>query len=186
LAFKVIPFDDAALQWSLSGGGVTESPEAELEGLFQEAVARHYDYVDEARRDDSVIYREIYSRAFESPVVKPHVAEHEVVAPHAAHVFSHAWKNGVWNVYQPLSFDLKRGENIRNKAYHWESLTRFLSQSQERPKIHILLGAPSSEHRQDYIKAKDVLSASKVVTLVEEDEALDFAADLENRVLAAG
>ncbi len=119
-------------------------------------------------------------------MVKPHVAEHEVVAPHAAHVFSHAWKNGVWNVYQPLSFDLKRGENIRNKAYHWESLTRFLSESQERPKIHILLGAPSSEHRQDYIKAKDVLSASKVVTLVEEDEALDFAADLESRVLAAG
>ena len=186
LAFKVIPFDDAALQWSLSGGGVTDSPEAELEMLFQEAVARHYDSVDEARRDDAVIYREIYSRAFESPVVKPHIAEHEVMAPHAAHLFSHAWKNGVWNVYQPLSFDLKRGENIRNKAYHWESLTRFLAQSPEKPKIHLLLGAPTGEHQKDYMKARDVLHASGIVKLVEENEAADFAKDLESRVSAAG
>jgi hypothetical protein len=52
LALQVIPHDDAALQWSLSAGGVTESPSMELEALFEEAVARHYDSVDEARRDD--------------------------------------------------------------------------------------------------------------------------------------
>ena len=47
LARKVIPHDDAALQWSLSGGGLTDSPVVELENLFQEAVARHYDSVDD-------------------------------------------------------------------------------------------------------------------------------------------
>jgi hypothetical protein len=47
LARKVIPHDAAALQWSLSGGGLTDSPVAELEKLFQEAVARHYDSVDD-------------------------------------------------------------------------------------------------------------------------------------------
>jgi (2Fe-2S) ferredoxin len=185
LALKVIPHDDAALQWSLSGGGLTESPTAELDTLFQEAVARHYDSVDEARRDDGVIYREIYSRAFESPIVKAHMSEHEVVAPLASHVFPQAWKNGVWNVYQPLSFDLKRGENIRHKAYHWESLTRFLAQSAETPKIHLLLGAPSGDQRKDYEKAKDVLRSSNLVNLVEEDQAADFASDLAQRVQLA-
>lgn len=104
LALQVIPHDDAALQWSLSGGGMTASPLKELEELFQEAVARHYDSVDEARRDDATIYREFYSRAFESPMVKPFMSEHEITTPFATHLFPQAWKNGVWNVYQPLSF----------------------------------------------------------------------------------
>ena len=134
----MIPHDDAALQWSLSGGGVTVSPSLELETLFQEAVARHYDSVDEARRDDATIYREFYSRAFKAPAVKPYVSEHEVTARFATHVFPQAWKNGVWNVYQPLSFDLKRSENIRHKAHQWESLTRFLAQASEKPNSPLL------------------------------------------------
>jgi hypothetical protein len=186
LALQVIPHDDAALQWSLSAGGVTDSPSMELELLFQEAVARHYDSVDEARRDDATIYRQFYSRAFEAPAVKPYVREHKVTAPHASHLFSHAWKNGAWNVYQPLSFDLKGSENIRNKAYHWESLTRWLAQSPEKPNIHLLLAAPSGEQRRAYKDAKDLLHASGGVRLIEEDEAADFASDLERRVIAAG
>lgn len=185
LALQVIPHDDAALQWSLSGGGMTASPSAELEALFQEAVARHYDSVDEARRDDAAIYREFYSRAFESPEVKPFMSEHEVTTPLATHVFPQAWKNGVWNVYQPLSFDLKRSETIRHKSHQWESLTRFLAQSPEKPKIHLLLAAPGGEQRTAYGKAKDLLHASGVVTLVEENEAADFAQELISKVIAA-
>lgn len=185
LALKVIPHDDAALQWSLSGGGLTDNPEAELERLFHEAVARHYDSVDEARRDDGTIYREIYSKAFESPIVRPHMVEHEIATPLASHVFPQAWKNGVWNVYQPLSFDLKRSEDIRSKAYRWESLTRFLADSPEAPKIHLLLAGPSGEQRAAYEKAKDVLHASKLVKVVEENEAEDFARELETRIVSA-
>ncbi|WP_411827488.1 DUF3037 domain-containing protein [Luteolibacter sp. AS25] len=185
LALQVIPHDDAALQWSLSAGGITSSPSEELDALFQEVVARHYDSVDEARRDDATIFREFYSRAFEAPAVKPFIKEHEVNAPHASHVFSHAWKNGVWNVYQPLSFDLKRSENIRNKAYHWESLTRWLSQSAERPNVYLLLAASSGDQRRAYEDAKDLLHASGEANLIEEDEAGDFARDLERRILVA-
>lgn len=182
LALKVIPHDDAALQWSLSSGGLTDSPASELEALFHEAVARHYDSEEEARRDDGVIYREVFHSAFESSAIKPHMTAHEVTAPLASHVFPQAWKNGVWNVYQPLSFDLKQGESIRNKAYRWDSLTRFLSDSAEKPKIHLLLGAPSGDQRRDYGDAKDILNSSGLVNLIEEDEADDFARDLEDLI----
>jgi len=185
LALQVIPHDDAALQWSLSGGGLTESPSAELEALFQEAVARHYDSVEEARRDDSAVYREVFSKAFDTPEVKARMTSHEIVTPLASHLFPQAWQNGVWNVYQALSFDLKVGETIRNKAHRWESLTRFLCQSPENPKIHLLLGAPSGEQLKDYAKAKDVLNSSHLIHLVEEDEAVDFARDLAERVRMA-
>jgi hypothetical protein len=186
LALRVIPHDDAALQWSLSSGGLTESPASELDGLFQEAVARHYDSADESRRDDGAVYREVFSRAFESPAVKERMVPHEVSAPLASHVFPQAWKNGVWNVYQPLSFDLKQGESIRNKALRWDSLTRILGASAEKPRIHLLLGVPSGEQRRDYVNAKDILASSRLATLVEEDEAADFADRLEERVRKAG
>lgn len=182
LALKVIPHDDAALQWSLSSGGLTDSPADELEDLFREAVARHYDPVDEARRDDATVYREVFSPAFDSPLVKMRISSHEVSAPLASHVFPQAWKNGVWNVYQPLSFDLKQGESIRNKALRWDSLTRILGDSAEKPKIHLLLGVPSGAQKKDHSNAKDILASSRLATLIEEDEAADFAVDLEKRV----
>lgn len=106
------------------------------------------------------------------------------VTPLASHVFPQAWKNGVWNVYQPLSFDLKRSENIKAKAFHWESLTRFLAQSPEKPRIHLLLAAPSGDQRLAYDKARDVLHASGAVELIEEDQVADFARDLRDRVAA--
>jgi Protein of unknown function (DUF3037) len=183
LALQVIPHDDAALQWSLSGGGMAESPSQELEMLFLEAVSRHYDSVDEARRDDATIYKEFYSPAFESPAVKAYISEHEVIAPFATHLFPQAWKNGVWNVYQPVSFDLKLSETIRHKAHRWESQVRYLAQAVEKPNIFLLLAAPGEDRSNAYAKAKDLLHASKAATIIEEHEAADFANDLEKRVI---
>lgn len=184
LALLVIPHDDAALQWSPSGGGLSDDPERELELLFQEAVSRHYDNTEEARRNDAAIYREIYSPAFESPQVKSIVTEHEVTTPLASHTFPQAWKNGVWNVYQPLSLDLKLSENIKAKAFRWESLTRFLANATEKPNITLLLAAPESAQRRAYEEARDVLHSSGAVKLVEEDEAADFAEEIKGRILA--
>lgn len=186
LAIKVIPHDDAALQWSLSSGGLTDFPSAELDQLFHEAVLRHYESADDVRRDDQVVYREVFSRAFETPVVKERMASHEISAPLASHIFPQAWKNGVWNVYQPLSFDLKQAESIRNKALRWDSLTRILSESKDKPKIHLLLGTPSGEQKKDYANAKKILGSSKLATLIEEDEAADFARELEDHIRKAG
>jgi hypothetical protein len=33
--------------------------------------------------------------------------------------FHHAWKNGRWHVYEPLSFDLADADNIKDKARRW-------------------------------------------------------------------
>ncbi|MBK1882667.1 DUF3037 domain-containing protein [Luteolibacter pohnpeiensis] len=182
LALSIVPHDDAALQWSSSGGGLTTDPNAELEKLFHEAVLRHYIAQEDDSRDDATIYREIYKRAFEARIVKPHIVEHEVSTSLASHLFPQAWKNGVWNVYQPLSFDLRKSDAIRTKAYQWESLTRFLSDAEEKPRIHLLLAAPKSEYARAYGKAKDILRSTRSVTLIEEDEVDDFAKNIERMI----
>jgi len=185
LALRVIPHDDNALQWSSSSGGVTSSPAVELETLYREAIGRHYDTA-KPRRDDHVLFRQIYSRAFESPEVKSVITKHEVVAPLAQYTFEHAWKNGVWNVYQPLSFDLKKPDDIYEKAFRWDSRSRYLHAADEKPSIHLLLGTPEdSRLSRAYGKAKDILNGSNVVRLIEENEANDFAFDLVEKVKTA-
>ena len=52
--------------------------------------------------------------------------------------------------------------------------------------MHLLLAAPSGEHRKAYENARDLLHASGDASLIEEDEAVDFASDLERRIIAAG
>jgi len=186
LALRVVPHDDNALQWSLSAGGVTASPAAELESLYHEAIGRHYDKDSRPRRDDHAVFRQIYSGAFDVPGVKSVIRKHEVIAPLARHTFEHAWKNGVWNVYQALSFDLKKSDDIYEKAYRWDSRSRHLSAAEERPAIHLLLGGPEdSRLGKAYGKAKDILNGSMAIRLIEENEAADFAADLAVKVAAA-
>jgi hypothetical protein len=113
--------------------------------------------------------------------------EHEVVAPLASHVFKHAWKNGVWNVYETLSFDMAEADALERKAHIWFGRSVHLAESPEAPKLHYLLGKPTTgSNALAYGRAKDILNSSRVVKLIEEDEAQDFARDLESRVVGAG
>ncbi|MEQ1752243.1 MAG: hypothetical protein ABL974_22675 [Prosthecobacter sp.] len=60
-----------------------------------------------------------------------------------------------------------------------------LTQAQEAPKLHYLLGKPSlTDNARQYGRAKDILNSCQGITLIEEDEAADFGRDLESRVLS--
>lgn len=185
LALQVVPKDDGAVQWGPVRGGFTEDPNAELSRLYQEFIGRLNGPQEKTRRDDPQVFREVYRRAFSDKLVAAKMTEHEVVSPLISHVFKNAWKNGVWNVYEPLSFDLLDQEAIEAKASKWFGRSVHLLKSDEKPKIHFLLGKPSiEENRKAYDKAKNIL-ADAAVTLVEEDAADEFAADLRERVTAA-
>ncbi|MAS92883.1 MAG: hypothetical protein CMO55_06760 [Verrucomicrobiales bacterium] len=190
LASLVVPIDDGALQWSKSSGGVTNHPEGELETLFQNYIAKHYESVAAHRRDEKTVFREVFKKAFDAPSVRPHIREHTVkahLAKHTVqHTFEHAWQNGVWNVYQTVSFDLKKNDDILGKALTWDSRTKFLASAEEHPCIHLLLGKPSDEERKDaYGAAKEVLASSDRITLIEEDQVDQFAEELARKVQAA-
>lgn len=184
VALRVVPHDSSALQWSASGGGLTEDPARELAELFDRHIKRHYVKDKRAGRDAAEVYRQVYKRAFRQPVVARRLREHSVEAPLASYTFPQGWQNGVWNVYETLSFDLVSSETILAKAHRWESMTRYLKQAEDL-KITYLLGAPGRRQQQAYGKAKHLLENSQA-RLVEENEADDFAADLAQRVRAAG
>ncbi len=185
IALKVVPHDSSALQWSLSGGGLCQSPELEMEKLFEKHIQSHYQEVLSDRRDEAIVYKTVYKKAFAQPEVREYIKPHQISAALANHVFEQSWKNGLWNVYQTISFDLKKAEDIRQKAYRWHSKSKFLAQSEDEHKLHLLLGSPQGRNEKAYGDAKDILYASSDIVLIEEDEAEGFASDLRNRVLSA-
>ena len=185
LAAQVVPEDDGALLWSPARGGLTENPAEQMKQIYDRFIGRHQETREATRRDDAEVFREVYRRIFTAPAVAARIKEHEVRAPLAQHVFKHAWKNGVWNVYETLSFDLADSDSIERKAHLWYGRSTHLSQAQDAPKLHFLLGKPTlAANARNYGRAKDILNSSGVVTLIEEDEVADFAASLEKHVAA--
>lgn len=185
LASKVVPEDDGALLWSPARGGITDDPAAELKLVYDRFIGKHHELKEATRRDDPEVFRQVFRSIFTSPKLAEKMHEHEVVAPLASHVFKHAWKNGVWNVYETLSFDMADPDSIERKAHTWFGRSVHLSEAKESPKLHYLLGKPTlASNARQYGRAKDILSSCDGVTLIEEDEAEDFGRDLESRVLS--
>ncbi len=185
LASRVVPEDDGALLWSPARGGITESPAEEMKKVYDRFIGRHHEMREATRRDDAEVFREVYRPIFTAPAVAAKMREHEVRAPLAQHVFKHAWKNGAWNVYETLSFDLADSDSIERKAHLWYGRSIHLAQAADAPKLHFLLGKPTLEaNARNYDRAKDILHSSRVVKLIEEDEAADFGTSLAEHVAA--
>jgi hypothetical protein len=185
-ALRVVPEDDGSVLWSPVRGGFTEEPNAELSRIYNSFIGRLNETQEPQRRDDEHVFREVFRPAFSDAAVAPRMTEHEIVAPLLSHVFKNAWKNGVWNVYEPLSFDLLDREAIEAKASKWFGRSVHLQKSPDQPKIHFLLGKPSIAGNQEVFgKAKSILSDAGV-TLIEEDEVADFSADLRSQILKGG
>lgn len=81
---------------------------------------------------------------------------------------------------------MKKPDDIYEKAFRWDSRSRYLHAADEKPSLHLLLGTPEdSRLSRAYGKAKDILNGSNVVRLIEENEANDFAFDLAEKVKTA-
>ena len=59
--------------------------------------------------------------------------------------FQFAWKNDIWHLYEPVSFDLVDPGSIREKANKWLGRGVALHDAREKFKIHFLLGEPQQD-----------------------------------------
>jgi len=180
---RVLPPDDSALQFSDLGAGVTDNLEKEVEALFERYISKYEETKDRNRRSDSEIWK-----SFSSPLEKRNIGKSiskDVSTSNLSCKFQHAWKNGVWHLCEPISFDLKEPESILNKAIQWLGQGTELKESTDKFKLYLLLGKPQDNNLQKhYDHALGILD--KIPNLQEvyqESEAEKFADDLE-RALA--
>lgn len=139
LVRRVLPKDDSSLQWSAPGGGFTANPSDAVGELYARMVERYSRTGEVASRNDEDIAKPFKAR-LKKAVEK--LQEKRIEASDYQYQFHYAWKNSIWHLYEPVSFDLMDPGSIVEKANRWLGRGVALSDSRERFKIHFLLGEP--------------------------------------------
>ncbi|HUD82049.1 MAG TPA: DUF3037 domain-containing protein [Candidatus Saccharimonadales bacterium] len=142
---QVLPSDDSSLQWSQQGGGFTEEPEKTLDELYKRFVERYIAGAEQVSRSDEEIARPFKAKLGR---MAEKLAEKKIETKDYQYDFRFAWKNEIWHLYEPVSFDLVDPGSIREKANKWLGRGVALHDAKEKFKIHFLLGEP----RQDETK----------------------------------
>lgn len=184
IAAGILPPDDSSLQWAEPGGGITEDPAATLEQLYTRLVEKYDQRPQIPSRDDDDVWRGVYRKELEERQVLARLQPKRIVARDYDREFQHAWKNDVWHLCEPISFDLQDADTILDKANRWLGRATNLQDSSERFELHVLLGEPRLEKlRQPFTKALNILNKMPVPKqFVRESEARQFSQALAREI----
>jgi hypothetical protein len=178
-----LPLDDSSLQWSPVGAGLTADPQKTFDQLYHRFVAR-YDRASERRRSDEDVWRPVEAKLKEQGV-NVELEPKRIQGNTDTVEFRHAWKNGRWHVYEPLSFDLSDADNIKDKARRWLGhLSAVKLGATEDVQVHFIVGRPQSASLVPaYRNAVEILRQVPFDNDVFEEDQLDeFVNQIEDEV----
>ncbi len=175
LVRKVLPPDDSSLQWSEAGGGITSNVEQAMKELYARLVERYERTSELQSRSDDDIARPFKAK-LDRKMVGPKVAEKQIAAKDYDYRFQFAWKNSIWHLYEPVSFDLVDPNSIVEKANKWLGRGIALQDASEKFKLYFLLGEPKlPATRKAFDHAQHLLQKIPgKMELVRENELEDF------------
>lgn len=176
---RILPPDDSALKFVAGGVGITEKPDETLTKLFERYVSRYEAPSETSRRDDEDVWR-VFREPLERKSLIPHLVPKKITAANYEYEFQRSWKNGVWHVYEPVSFDLVDGSSILEKANKWLGRATSLLDSAEAFKLFLLVGEPSDPGlRETFKKAHNILAKIPLrPELIAERDAEEFAEEV--------
>jgi len=186
---QALPADDSSLQWSSVGSGLTSEADKTFDRLYDRFVAR-YDTPSRHRRTDDDVWRPVLQKLEEKNLASL-LQEKIIAGPVDDVLFKHAWKNGCWHVYEPVSFDLVDADGIKVKAREWLGhLAAVVTDGKnvEPFKPHFIVGAPRDHAlRQAYDSALAILRrAPNDPEIFEETQIDDLIARIEHEVRSHG
>lgn len=183
----ILPPNDSSLKFSDMRSGITENIERTFEELYVRFITKYDKKGEHVSRDDKeawIEYRKVFAKYdIDKKLVKP---EFKVKTKVDEFDFDYAWKNGVWNFYKPLSFELADEENIKEKTYRWAGVTQELLTSSLKFNLVYLALSPKvgdSRHLSNLILAKlNQSSKDKNISIVFEEKAEEFAAKFKEEI----
>jgi len=183
----VLPKDDSALQLTDIFFGLDLDPEIALADLFERVIEKYNSDGQAIHHTDYYAWSKVYKTHFDKYGITRKLKKHTVATSKDTIDFDKAWKNGVWNCYQALSFDLKSEDAIKGKVYKWSGIIKALETSQERLHLYFLTTSPH-EHGDLTAFIKDTLTLKDdnlAVEIVEEDRAEAFVAKVRKDMEAS-
>jgi hypothetical protein len=181
---SILPKDDSALISSELMFAIDINPQSAIEDLFSRLVDKYSHESDKETHDDKYVWRKVYKQYFDKFELTNKLIPHTVRTNHDHIEFDKAWKNGIWNCYQTLSFDLKRTDSIKGKVYKWSGILSELEKSNHELNLFLLTVQPKRNHSLNKF-IRDTLmqrnGGSVKVNLIKETQAEKFVLDLKNR-----
>jgi hypothetical protein len=171
---SILPKDDSALIFSEIKKTLDISVDATVGDLFSRFVNVHLmeDDDEEVRRDKEV-WTKVYKKHFDEHGISGHLAAHRVKTSNDELEFDKTWKNGAWNCFETVSFNLTRPDAIKNKVYKWVGKLDELHSSSEKLHIYLLSVLPHEHPELDNFinkKIKEQATKNIKIDLVSENE----------------
>ncbi|MFW9940383.1 MAG: DUF3037 domain-containing protein [Candidatus Thorarchaeota archaeon] len=178
---RLLVKDDTALVFSEVYKGIDVSLDSAFESLCNQLIFK-YDTSKRERKtlSDSDVWNKIYRHYFKKTGLESKLKEHIVKTEYASITFSKAWKNQNWRCYEPVSFDLKRREDVQNKVLQWSGVIKWLETSLEPIEVQLLSVLPAEKDLRDMTihALKDQHPGNSTFDLIGEDEVEEFAQQL--------
>lgn len=177
---SILPEDDSALTFSKVQTGIDLSIDNAIEDLYNRMVTQH-NFEDEKYLSDKDIWSKYYKRYFDEYNLKKNITSRILTTSGDNLKFDYAVKNGKWNYLEPVTFDLSRSTNVRDKVYKWMGKLEELETSEETFKLYLLSKLPNDRKLVRFIK--DRISNTKAtnfeVSIIEPSQADNFAKQLK-------
>jgi hypothetical protein len=183
----ILPKDDSSLECSEIFFAIDLKPQSALEDLFSRLIDKYNHELDNDHHDDTYVWRKVYKQYFDKYGITSKLKPHIIKTANDDFEFDKAWKNGVWNCYQTLSFDLKRNDSIKNKVYKWSGILSEIEQSNQEIHLYFLTVNPSKDRKINHFIRETLVNKSRQtikVTMVDEDQADSFVAKVKKEIEA--
>jgi hypothetical protein len=179
----LLPKDDSALITTEVKLGIDINVAAAFDDLYHRIVEMYSQESEQDLHTDYYAWQKVYKNYFDKFGITQKLKKHSVKTEKDTIDFDKAWKNGVWNCYQTLSFDLKKVDSIKSKVYKWSGVLKELETSKEQMKLYFLTTTPKGDDAElgDFIKSTltDIDTDKIEVSVITEAEAEKFAAKVK-------
>ncbi|SFN18735.1 Protein of unknown function [Chitinophaga sp. YR627] len=181
----IIAKDDSALFFTEPQKLLDVNIDAVVSYLYDRMILHHESEEIHDTLKDKEVWSKIYKEYFDSFGISSHLHNHTIVTNSDKLEFDKAWKNGKWNCFEPVSFDLSKTDSIKNKVYKWAGKIDELKTSREPMHLYLLSVFPKEENDlKQFIwdKLGKFKDGQIEVDLITKDNIVNFAKKIKEEI----
>lgn len=167
---SIMPLDDSAIFYSEVKNGISLDYKKTISDLYDKIVARYELSKEKRSWSDDDVWRRVYKDYFDRFRLTNKLMKHNIKTKNDNFDFDYCWKNGIWHIYKPLSFDLADLNSFKDKLYRWNGIANELKLSEEPINFTILTKRPKlksdldlTQLMNDKLETKSDVFNSKLV-----------------------
>lgn len=185
LVNRIISNDNNAFQFTIAKTAIDIDLDIALNNLYVQLIEKYYLIEqDKQSLSDEDVWKLKYKSYFEKYGIRSRLISHKIEVPNDTLSFGMSWKNEIWHSYEPLSFELKNKDNIKEKVYKWVGKLQALKQADE--SLHIsFLTSINPKHKELMSFVKEYLQTSNGplrIDVITEDQAEAIAQSIQQQM----